>query len=177
MTWPYRWLFKAKTAKTFYTLKKKMFKSTEPPGEVDVMHPIDLLTGNILNSNSNNCVGYPMSEMSDSGGGDSTIQNGDMAYNPVNSYLGRGDPTQGEGHLNPPHYPDAEQPFSCNPPVHQPNMPPLPSVAGMDDPAPHPPFPGYSAEPLPRAPPPSYEEPVVHISKPSNEHKLPAVQF
>ena len=43
MTWPYRWLFRAKTSKTYYALKKKMYKSTTPPREVDVMDPIAVL--------------------------------------------------------------------------------------------------------------------------------------
>ena len=164
MTWPYRWLFRAKTAKTHYTLKKKMYKSTAPPREVDLMDPFAVLTANILNSNSKNCPGYPTSVMNDPGGGDHT------------SYFGRGDPSQGEGHLNPPHNPDAEQPFSSKPPGSQPNIPPPPCAAGIYYPATHSPFPGYSAGPLPRAPPPSYEEAVGHISQPSNEHKLPTVQ-
>jgi len=176
MTWPYRWLFRAKTAKTYYALKKTMYRSRAPPREVDVMDPIAVLTGNISNSNSNNCPGYPMSVICDSRGGDSTIQNGGMAYTPVNSYFVRGDPSQGEGHLNPPYYPDAGQPFSDNPPGSWPNVPPPSSATGIDYPAPYPPFPGNSAGPLSRAPSPSYEEAVGHISQQSNEHKLPTVQ-
>ena len=33
MSWPYRWFFRAKTSKTYYILKKKMYKSTTPPRE------------------------------------------------------------------------------------------------------------------------------------------------
>ena len=110
MTWPYRWLFRAKTAKTYYTLKKKMYKSTVPPREVDVMDPFAVLTGNILDSN--NCAGNSVSLVSNPGGDYPTIQNDHMAYPPVNSYFERGDPSQGEGHLNPPHHSDEEHPFS-----------------------------------------------------------------
>ncbi|XP_044184484.1 uncharacterized protein LOC122964735 [Acropora millepora] len=31
MSWPYRWFFRAKTSKTYYLLKKKMYKSSTPP--------------------------------------------------------------------------------------------------------------------------------------------------
>lgn len=43
MTWPYRWLFRAKTAKEYYVLKKKVYKSETPPREVDLMDPIAVL--------------------------------------------------------------------------------------------------------------------------------------
>ncbi|XP_031552555.1 uncharacterized protein LOC116289751 [Actinia tenebrosa] len=43
MTWPYRWLFRAKTAKNYYDLKKKIYKTTNPPPEVDMMDPVALL--------------------------------------------------------------------------------------------------------------------------------------
>ena len=46
MTWPYRWLFRAKTGKTYYILKKKMYKSTTPPTEVDITDPIAVLSNN-----------------------------------------------------------------------------------------------------------------------------------
>ena len=45
MTWPYRWLFRAKTSKNYYSLKKKMYKSTTPPREADLMDPIPMLEG------------------------------------------------------------------------------------------------------------------------------------
>ena len=35
MTWPYRWLFRAKTAKKYLVLEKKVYKSATPPGDVD----------------------------------------------------------------------------------------------------------------------------------------------
>ncbi|KAK3724928.1 hypothetical protein QZH41_005686 [Actinostola sp. cb2023] len=43
LTWPYRWLFRAKTAKSYYDLNKKIYKSTTPPREVDIMDPITIL--------------------------------------------------------------------------------------------------------------------------------------
>ena len=176
MTWPYRWLFRAKTAKTYYTLKKKMYKSTVPPREADVMDPFAVLTANILNSNSNNCVGYPVSVMRNPGGDYFTIQNYGMAYPPVNPYFQRSDPSQGEGHLNLPPQSDAEQPFSSYPPRSQPSAPPPPCAVGMDYQAPYPAFQGNPARPLPRTLPPSYEEAVGHIPQPRNEHEPPSVQ-
>jgi len=193
MTWPYRWLFRAKTAKTYYALKKKMYKSTTPPREVDVMDPIAVLTGNessVLNASGpdNSCPGYPMSVMNNAEGGNLTIQNGGTAYPPVNPYLGQGHPSQGESHLNPTYNPDAEQPYTPYPVASQPNAPPPPYTAGMNYPAqgssaPYPPpspysgpaFPAHPAGPLPSAPPPSYEASVGHNPEPSNEHKPPAV--
>ena len=35
MTWPYRWLFRAKTAKKYIVLEKMVYKSTTPPRDVD----------------------------------------------------------------------------------------------------------------------------------------------
>ena len=49
MTWPYRWLFRAKTAKNYYTLKKKMYKSDTPPREEDAM---DAAIADLVNSAS-----------------------------------------------------------------------------------------------------------------------------
>ena len=176
MTWPYRWLFRAKTAKTYYTLKKKMYKSAVPPREADVMDPFAFLTANILNSSSNNCAGYPVSVMSNPGGDYLIVQNDGMAYPPVNPYFQRGDPSQAEGHLNLPPQSDAEQPFSSYPPRFQPSAPPPTCAVGMDYQAPYPAFQGNPAGPLPRTPPPSYEEAVGHIPQPRNEHEPPSVQ-
>ncbi|XP_044184969.1 LOW QUALITY PROTEIN: uncharacterized protein LOC114956697 [Acropora millepora] len=46
MSWPYRWFFRAKTSKTYYILKKKMYNSTTPPSEVDITDPIAVLSSN-----------------------------------------------------------------------------------------------------------------------------------
>ena len=46
MSWPYRWFFRAKTSKTYYILKKKMYKSTTPPREIDITDPIAVLCNN-----------------------------------------------------------------------------------------------------------------------------------
>ena len=175
MTWPYRWLFRAKTAKTYYTLKKKMYKSATPPREVDVMDPIAVLTGNepsVLNLSGpdNNCAAYPMSGMNNAGGGNPTIHNGGTTYPPVNPYLEQGHPSQNVNHVNPSYDTDAEKPYTPYPVTSQPNVPPPPDSAGVNYPAqdssaPYPPpspysglgFPAYPAEPLPSEPPPSYE--------------------
>ena len=180
MTWPYRWLFRAKTAKTYYTLKKKMYKSSTPPREVDVMDPIAVLTGNessVLNLSGpdNNYTGYPMSGMNNAGGGNPTIYNGGTTYPPVNPYLGQGHPPQNVSHVNPSYNPDAEQPYTPYPVTSQSNAPPPPDSAGMNYPAqdssaPYPPpspysrpgFPAYPAAPPPSGPPPSYEASVGH---------------
>lgn len=180
MTWPYRWLFRAKTAKTYYTLKKKMYKSSTPPREVDVMDPIAVLTGNessVLNLSGpdNNCTGYPMSGMNNAGGGNPTVHNGGTTYPPVNPYLGQGHPPQNVSHVNPSYNPDAEQPYTPYPVTSQSNAPPPPYSSGMNYPAqdssaPYPPpspysrpgFPAYPAAPPPSGPPPSYQASVGH---------------
>ena len=47
MSWPYRWFFRAKTSKIYYILKKKMYKSTTPPREIDITDPIAVPSGNV----------------------------------------------------------------------------------------------------------------------------------
>ena len=65
MTWPYRWLFRAKTAKIDLFLTKKVYKSTTRPREVLLMEPIDDLVNNksFDLSSSGPGTGHPMSEM------------------------------------------------------------------------------------------------------------------
>ncbi|KAL9964273.1 hypothetical protein ACROYT_G027891 [Oculina patagonica] len=82
MTWPYRWLFRAKTAKSYYALKKKMYKSTTPPMEVDVMDPIAGLASSassVVNPSGpdNTCPSYEMSVMSNPETGNPAFQNGE----------------------------------------------------------------------------------------------------
>jgi len=190
MTWPYRWLFRAKTAKSYYALKKKMYKSTTPPREVDVMDPIAVLTGNespVLNSSSpdGNCQDYPMSVMNNAGGGNPTIHNDGTAYPTVNPYLGQGNTIQYVSHVNPSSNPDAEHPYTPYPVASQPNDPRAPCAEGMsypaqDSSAPYPPLspysgPAYPTGPLPSASPPSYEASVGHSPQPNNAHKPPAL--
>ena len=38
MTWPYRWLFRAKTDNIHYTLKKKIYKNATPPNKEGQLH-------------------------------------------------------------------------------------------------------------------------------------------
>ena len=65
MTWPYRWLFRAKTAKIHLFLTKKVYKTTTRPREVLLMEPIDDLVNNksFDVSSSGSGTGHPMSEM------------------------------------------------------------------------------------------------------------------
>ena len=150
MTWPYRWLFRAKTAKSHYALKKKMYKSTTPPREVDVMDPIAVLAGNassVVNSSGpdNNCTGYPMTVMNNPGISNLAFQNGSTPYPPVNPYVGQDDPTHGISTPYSPHNPEARPALPPYPVVPQPNTPPPSYAAGMsnpaaDDDAPYPPL-------------------------------------
>ena len=194
MTWPYRWLFRFNTAKTHYALMKKMYKSTTPPIEVDLMDTIAALNGNaFLDANSsapdNNFPGYPISVMGNPGGGSPTIQNGGTAYPPVDQYLGQDDPTQGFSTPYPPHNSDVVGPsFPPYPAVSQPSAPvpsdvPVMNYPAQDSSAPcpspslysGPAFPAYPVRPLPSAPPLSYETAVFHGPQPNNKHKPPAV--
>ncbi len=87
MTWPYRWLFRAKTAKSYYTLKKKMYRSRTPPVEVDVIDAIfglAVLAGSaslVLNPSGpdNTCPGYPMSVINNPGADNPAFQNGETS--------------------------------------------------------------------------------------------------
>ena len=181
MTWPYRWLFRAKTGKSYYALKKKMYKSTTPPREVDLMDPIAVLVN--ASAPDNNQSGYPMTEFSNPGIGNPAFQNSCAPYPPGNPATG-------------PSYPAGPQP-SAPPPTYETGAPypplnPLnaavpaysPYPAGSAYPPNHagsaypsnpagPAFPPYSAGPQPGAPPPSYEAAVGDTSQASNEKCQP----
>ena len=173
MTWPYRWLFRAKTAKSYYILKKKMYKSSTPPREVDVMDPIAVLAGgtsSFLTSNApdKDQPAYPMTELTNPGIGNPAFQNGCTAYPPF-------DPATD------PSYPATRQAVGPQPsappaPEHETSAPypPPPNAAGPACP-PHSGglvFPPYIAQPQPDVPPPSYEAAVGYSPQPS-EAKCP----
>ena len=77
MTWPFRWLFRAKTAKKHYILKKRIYKSTTPPREADLMDPIANLVGNASFA--------PPSTGPDSGRGNPAFQRDCAPYPPLDS--------------------------------------------------------------------------------------------
>ncbi len=179
MTWPYRWLFRAKTAKSYYTLKKKMYKSTTPPMEVDVMDAIAALAGNsssVVNAvgSDNTCPSYVMSVKNNPGAGNPASQIESTPYRAVNSRLGNGDPAHSISTSYPPHNPEGDPLLPPYPAVLQPNaFPPLYpaaiSNAAPNRSAPFPPlnpytgrgFSTYPAGPQPsQAPPPSYKDAV-----------------
>ena len=193
MTRPYRWLFRAKTAKSHYALKKKMYKSTTPPREVDVMDPIAVLAGNapsVVSSSGpdNNCLGYPMSVLNNPGTGNPTIQNGGTPNPTVNPYLGQGDPVHAISTPYAPQNPEGGTSLPPYPVVPQANAPSPPYVAGLNNPAPDsttpnppvnthtgPAFQPYSAGPPPSAPPPSCQDAVGSRPQPNNETCPPPV--
>ena len=81
MTWPYRWLFRAKTGKSHYALKKLIYKSTTPQREVDLMNPITMLAdGGTSTTDSsvleNSQISYLMAEIVNKGRGSPTSENG-----------------------------------------------------------------------------------------------------
>lgn len=194
MSWPYRWLFRAKTVKTHYALKKTMYKSITPPMEVELTVPIAILNDNaFLGARSsgpdNNYPGYPMSVMINPEGANPSIQSGGTPYPPASLYLGQSHPTQDVSTMYPAHNVTGPS-FPPYPMVSQPNAPAIPSdetvrnYPAQDSSSPysqHSPYsgPAFPANPpvgpLPSVPPPSYEACIRHSPQPSNEHKLPSV--
>ena len=51
LTWPYRWLFRAKTGKIPYTLKKKIYSSAVPPIEED-LPPMEVNAADLVVTNT-----------------------------------------------------------------------------------------------------------------------------
>ena len=92
MTWPYRWLFRAKTSKKFYALKKMIYKSTTPPREVNLMDQIAMLAGDPTCNDSsvleNNQISYEMVEIRNPCMGNLAYQNDFAPYPPSNPAMG-----------------------------------------------------------------------------------------
>ena len=144
MSWPYRWFFRAKTSKTYYILKKKMYKSTTPPREVDITDPIAVLSNNAPSlMPAANCT----------------------AANDPPRYATPLHPTApplpdaftasvGEAYVVEPSQPPCTAPTST---THLPN----PSGSAMPSQSTKPPVPpSYTGGLKPESPPPSYEETV-----------------
>ena len=79
MTWPYRWLFRAKTAKKQIVLGKAVYKSTTPPRGMDPQAAG--AASSVVNSRDagDTCTGYPMSVMDNSVGTGNSLQNLNVA--------------------------------------------------------------------------------------------------
>ena len=92
MTWPYRWLFRAKTSKSYYALKKMIYKSTTPPREVNLMDQIAMLAGDPTCNDSsvleNNQISYEMVEIRNPGMANLAYQNDSAPYPPSNPAMG-----------------------------------------------------------------------------------------
>ena len=171
MTWPYRWLFRAKTGKSHHALKKLIYKSTTPQREVDLMNPITMLAdgGTSTTESSvleNSQISYPMPEIVNTGRGSPAYGNGCQPNPP-------GDPTGS------PPLPVAPQRSaslatydtgtSYQPPV---NNPYLTGGAAFPTQPPGPVYPPYSVVPQPDEPPSSYDAAVGYtpdIPQASNE--------
>ena len=154
MTWPYRWLFRAKTSKSYYALKKKLYKSTTPPREVDIMDQITMLTSGAAFNDSAlpNQMSNQMTEIVNPGIANPALQPGCAPYPPGNPTLG-------------PTYSAAPQPSAPSatydtdtprppPPVYTPY--PTGGAAYPTQP-PGPIYPPYSVVPQTDEPPPSYD--------------------
>ena len=162
MSWPYRWLFRAKTSKCYYALKKKLYKTTTPPREVDIMDPIVILTGGASSNDSSvpNQMSNCMTEMVNPGIGNPAFQNGCAPYPPGNPTLGPGFSVAPRPSASPETY-DVGSP---HPSPNAPNVlgPPLYSSYRTGQTAyptqpPGPAYPPYSVVPQPDASPPSYD--------------------
>ena len=154
MSWPYRWLFRAKTSKSYYALKKKLYKSTTPPREVDIMDPIAMLTSGAASNDSSlpNQMSYQMTEIVNPGIGNPAFQRGCAPYPPGNPTLGpeySAVPRPSE----PPATYDTDTPHPPSP-VYTPYP-----TGGATYPTqpPGPVYPSYSVAPQPDEPPPSYD--------------------
>ena len=154
MTWPYRWLFRAKTSKKFYALKKMIYKSTTPPREVNLMDQIAMLAGDPNCNDSgvpeNNQISYEMGEMLNPDLGNSAYQNDLAPYPPSNPAMG-------------PSYPAAPEP-SAPPAIYVTGTPyPLlnaPNAAASPMYLPYPAGgPTYPSQPLGPAYPPYFVRP------------------
>lgn len=155
MTWPYRWLFRAKTAKKQLVLEKMVYKSTTPPRDVDPHAAGD--ASSVVNSigTGNTCLGYPMSVMNSV-----TTPNSPLNLN-ATALSGLSLPSPAELHpnallssffarMNNPS-PDSSAPY-----------PPFSTYAG-------PVFSPNAAASVPSVPPPSYEASVSLNPQPSKE--------
>ena len=176
MTWPYRWLFRAKTGKSYYILKKKIYKSATPPREVDPMDPFAVLASNASsmitsNATDDNQPAYPMAEMDL---GNTAFQDGSPAYPPGNSAA---EPPYPAGpHPSAPSLAcDAGAPYPQMNPLNAvgPDYPLHPAGSAYPSQATEPSFAPYPVGPQPDAPPPSYEAAVGYTPQPCNEKCSP----
>ena len=161
MTWPYRWLFRAKTSKSFYALKKMIYKSTTPPREVNLMDQIAMMAGNpTFNDFSvleNNQISYEMVEIRNPGIGNLAYQNDFAPYPPSNPAMGPSCPPAPEPSAPPETYvtgtpyPLLNAPNASASPVY------IPYPAGgptyPSQPLQGPAYPPYFVRPQPDAPP------------------------
>ena len=161
MTWPYRWLFRAKTSKSYYALKKMIYKSTTPPPEVNLMDQIAMLAGDLNCNDSgvpeNNQISYEMGEMLNPGLGNSAYQNDLAPHPPSNPAMGPSCPPAPEPSAPPESYvtgtpyPLLNAPNASASPVY------IPYPAGgptyPSQPLQGPAYPPYFVRPQPDAPP------------------------
>ena len=161
MTWPYRWLFRAKTSKSFYALKKMIYKSTTPPREVNLMDQIAMLVGDLTCNDSsvleNNQISYEMVEIHNPGIGKLAYQNDFAPYPPSNPAMGPSCPPAPEPSAPPETYvtgtpyPLLNAPNASASPVY------IPYPAGgptyPSQPLQGPAYPPYFVRPQPDAPP------------------------
>ena len=161
MSWPYRWLFRAKTSKCYYALKKKLYMSTTPPREVDIMDPIVMLTGGASSSDSSvpNQMSNCLTEMVNPGIGNPAFQNGCAPYPPGNPTLGPGfsvapRPTSPATYDAGTPHPSPNAPNVLGPPVYSSFL--TGQTAYPTQPL-GPVYPPYSGVPQPDASPPSYD--------------------
>ena len=161
MTWPYGWLFRAKTSKSYYAPKKMIYKSTTPPREVNLMDQIAMLAGDPTCNDSgvleNNQISYEMGEMLNPGLGNSAYQNDLAPYPPSNPAIGPSCPPAPEPSAPPESYvtgtpyPLLNAPNASASPVY------IPYPAGgptyPSQPLQGPAYPPYFVRPQPDAPP------------------------
>ena len=157
MTWPYRWLFRAKTDKNHYVLKKMVYKNTTLPKEVDSPgNPSSVVESR---GQGNTYPGNPVSAMIDPGTGNP----------PLNPYIGQEDQNKSMCMAYSAFNPNAGKLSAPCPEVSHPNVPMPSNVGELNEPAPdmrsapcspfsafaESEFSPHAAEPVPSVPPPS----------------------
>ena len=175
MTWPYRWLFRAKTGKSHYALKKLIYKSTTPQREVDLMNPVTTLADGATSATDssvleNSQISYPMAEIVNTGRGSPAYENGCPPRPPGDPSVCPPLPVAPQQSASPATY---DTGTSYPPPLNNPY--PTGGAAYPTQP-PGPVHPPYSVVPQPDEPPPSYDAAVgftPDIPQASNENIHP----
>lgn len=151
MTWPYRWLFRAKTAQKHLVLRKMVYKSATPPRDVDP-HAAGVASSPVSSRGTGDiCTGFPMSVMNNS------------VPHSLNATALSGLPLSFPAEMNPNALLSSFFAAMNNPSTG--NSAPYPPLGTYPGPV----FSPYAAASVPSVPPPSYETTVDLNTQPTKE--------